>query len=203
MCSSDLKQQPRVNINIIKTAVDIIVSVLNDTPCDILCSARTPDDEVRAIVWQKIMDHVIEQNMMDYKRPQMEKFFLLLGTGVYKVVDGGQKMPEIRVVNSSRVVVDPVATNYDEIRWVVEATIHNKSELQEKYPQYMLNASQGVEVVQFPELSTMNAAEYRYERGLEVVYEMWDCTTKMRYVSTDWQILDKGENEYPFDHPYV
>jgi hypothetical protein len=204
---SGTKTQPKVDINIIKTAVDIITSILNDTPCDILSQARTPDDEIRSIVWQKIIDFVIEQNMMDYKRPQMTKYFLLLGTGTYKVVDGGNGYPEIRVVNSSRIVVDPVATNYDEIRWVTELTIHNKAELQQKYPHYLLNASQGVETGQFPELSRMNSAEFQFARGLEVVYEHWDCITKRRYLSTDWQVLegmgDEGIHGYPYDHPYV
>ena len=82
------KTQPKVNINIIKTAVDIIASVLNDAPSDIECYANTPDDEVRAIIWQKIMDHIVEQNTMDYKNPQMKKFLLCMGTGVFKVVAG-------------------------------------------------------------------------------------------------------------------
>ena len=103
--------------------IETQASLMNDLPIEILVDAQAPGYELDAKIYEQLVKWMRTTNDDENTRDQMQKYALLLGTGVYKVWfedNGTDKIFKYDVIDTRRIVCDPSAKNVKKILWIIE-----------------------------------------------------------------------------------
>lgn len=201
------KTQPGIHIDIIGVAIEGQCALLNDTPVDINIMPRHPKHELDALLYQHAVRWVLEDNDAEMLRDSVQKYALLEGVGVIKLMVADGRIV-LRAADPRYVLVDPLAKTQDDIEYIIEVFPMSVEEIKARFGK-RVEPSSGADVASPDPLLAYNDGEDG-DRSKVMVYECWfreGDTGKYpfgRYVvATNSEVLEDRPSEYPCGFPYV
>ena len=195
----------RLKGNLPMVYIENLCGICMDANIDMLVYPQKPGLDLDAHIYQAIVKWVQNSNNDIEIRDRLHKFAMLGGTSIIKA--------RVEETNSGRVIkydaidpkfvrVDPMATNNDDIRWMLQICFYTKDELKAMFPKFdpEINASFDNEVAD--EVDVWNSGEQK-DADMVRIIEMYDVMTGVRTIATGRQVLEEDSDSMSCGLPYV
>lgn len=124
-------------IDLLFMAIENINAFLSDQPIDALISHKKPGTELDAKIYQLVVNHIFEQSKIKIKRSQMQKYKIFFGMSGFNIdfIDDKKDELFVNAYDPRNLVADPMATNMDDLQYIICPIRYTRGEWKQKYPE--------------------------------------------------------------------